>query len=184
MALMCQFEVSMEAIETTHTIKFDEYFKLELAELKQFVDEGLVEITPEWVSVTPKGKLLIRAIAMTFDRYLRADERARRYSKIVGSSAPAPVASPCSTCFGRRCSPRSRPHWSVGCIARACAAASSARCSCIGRAQCRRRRLPSAITAGASPAMRRSARWSGCSGGRSSRRTCFRCRSRCWQPAG
>jgi oxygen-independent coproporphyrinogen III oxidase len=83
MALMCHFEVSKEAIETTHTIKFDEYFKLELAELKQFVDEGLVEITPEWVSVTPRGKLLIRAIAMTFDRYLRADERARRYSKIV-----------------------------------------------------------------------------------------------------
>jgi len=83
MALMCHFEVSKEAIETTHTIKFDEYFKLELAELRQFVDEGLVEITPEWVSVTPRGKLLIRAIAMTFDRYLRADERARRYSKIV-----------------------------------------------------------------------------------------------------
>jgi oxygen-independent coproporphyrinogen-3 oxidase len=83
MALMCHFEVSKEAIETTHMIKFDEYFKLELAELKQFVDEGLVEITPEWVSVTPRGKLLIRAIAMTFDRYLRADERARRYSKIV-----------------------------------------------------------------------------------------------------
>ena len=83
MALMCHFEVSKEAIETTHSIKFDEYFKLELAELKQFVDEGLVEITPEWVNVTPRGKLLIRAIAMTFDRYLRADERARRYSKIV-----------------------------------------------------------------------------------------------------
>jgi len=83
MALMCHFEVSKEAIETTHTIKFDECFKLELAELRQFVDEGLVEITPEWVSVTPRGKLLIRAIAMTFDRYLRADERARRYSKIV-----------------------------------------------------------------------------------------------------
>jgi len=83
MALMCHFEVSKEAIETTHSIKFDEYFKPELAELKQFEDEGLVETTPEWVSVTPRGKLLIRAIAMTFDRYLRADERARRYSKIV-----------------------------------------------------------------------------------------------------
>jgi oxygen-independent coproporphyrinogen-3 oxidase len=83
MSLMCHFEVSREAIETTHMIKFDEYFRTELAELKMFVDEGLVEITPEWITVTPKGKLLVRAVAMIFDRYLRADERARRYSKIV-----------------------------------------------------------------------------------------------------
>ncbi|MDH5207608.1 MAG: oxygen-independent coproporphyrinogen III oxidase [Burkholderiaceae bacterium] len=83
MALMCHFEVSKESIESAHMIKFDEYFKAELAQLKQFEDEGLAENTPEWVTVTPKGKLLVRAIAMQFDRYLRADERQRRYSKIV-----------------------------------------------------------------------------------------------------
>jgi oxygen-independent coproporphyrinogen III oxidase len=83
MALMCHFEVSKEAIETTYMIKFDEYFKTELAALKQFEDEGLAENTPEWVTVTPKGKLLVRAIAMQFDRYLRSDERQRRYSKIA-----------------------------------------------------------------------------------------------------
>jgi oxygen-independent coproporphyrinogen-3 oxidase len=33
--------------------------------------------------VTPKGKLLVRAVAMCFDRYLRHDERIRKYSKIV-----------------------------------------------------------------------------------------------------
>ena len=83
MALMCHFEVSKEAIETTYMIKFDEYFKVELAALKQFVEEGLAENTPEWVTVTPKGKLLVRAFAMQFDRYLRSDERQRRYSKIA-----------------------------------------------------------------------------------------------------
>jgi oxygen-independent coproporphyrinogen-3 oxidase len=83
MSLMCHFEVSKESIETTHMIKFDEYFKVELADMKLFEDEGLVEVTPEWVTVTPKGKLLVRAVAMTFDSYLRADQRARRYSKIV-----------------------------------------------------------------------------------------------------
>ena len=40
MALMCHFEVSKESIETAHLIKFDEYFKTELAELKLFEDEG------------------------------------------------------------------------------------------------------------------------------------------------
>lgn len=83
MSLMCHFEVSKEAIETAHLIKFDDYFKPELAALKRFEDEGLVEVTPEWISITPKGKLLVRAIAMNFDKYLRQDERVRRYSKIV-----------------------------------------------------------------------------------------------------
>jgi oxygen-independent coproporphyrinogen-3 oxidase len=83
MALMCHFEVSKEAIETTYMIKFDEYFKTELAALKQFEDEGLAENSAEWVNVTPRGKLLVRAIAMQFDRYLRSDERQRRYSKIA-----------------------------------------------------------------------------------------------------
>lgn len=83
MALMCHFEVSKEAIEHAHLIKFDEYFRRELADLKPFEDEGLVENTTEWVSILPRGKLLVRAIAMGFDRYLRNDERVRRYSKIV-----------------------------------------------------------------------------------------------------
>jgi oxygen-independent coproporphyrinogen III oxidase len=83
MALMCHFEVAKESIESAHLIKFDEYFRQEIAALKQFEDEGLVENTAEWISVTPRGKMLIRAIAMQFDRYLRADERVRRYSKIV-----------------------------------------------------------------------------------------------------
>jgi oxygen-independent coproporphyrinogen-3 oxidase len=83
MALMCHFEVAKESIETVHMIKFDDYFKTELADMKMFEDEGLVENTPEWLTVTSKGKLLVRAVAMTFDSYLRADQRARRYSKIV-----------------------------------------------------------------------------------------------------
>jgi oxygen-independent coproporphyrinogen-3 oxidase len=83
MALMCHFEVSKEAIEQAHLIKFDEYFKREIAALKPFEEEGLVENTKEWISVLPRGKLLIRAIAMSFDRYLRSDERIRKYSKIV-----------------------------------------------------------------------------------------------------
>ena len=83
MSLMCHFVVSKEAIETAHLIRFDEYFERELAALEQFVAEGLVELSADWISVTPKGKLLIRAVAMCFDRYLQNDERIRRYSKIV-----------------------------------------------------------------------------------------------------
>jgi len=83
MSLMCHFEGSKEAIEQAHLVKFDEYFRRELAELKPFEDEGLVENTREWISVLPRGKLLVRAIAMGFDRYIKNDERVRKYSKIV-----------------------------------------------------------------------------------------------------
>jgi oxygen-independent coproporphyrinogen-3 oxidase len=83
MALMCHFEVSKEAIEAAHLIKFDTYFGRELAALRDLEEVGLVHNNHEWLTVTPKGKLLVRAIAMQFDRYLITDLRARRYSKIV-----------------------------------------------------------------------------------------------------
>jgi oxygen-independent coproporphyrinogen III oxidase len=83
MALMCHFEVSKEAIETAHLIKFDDYFKRELASLTDLIEAGLVEENQEWISVTPKGKLLVRAIAMRFDRYLKLDQRTRNYSRVA-----------------------------------------------------------------------------------------------------
>jgi oxygen-independent coproporphyrinogen-3 oxidase len=45
--------------------------------------EGLVEIDRQWITVTPRGRLLIRSICMVFDRYLRADQERRRYSKVI-----------------------------------------------------------------------------------------------------
>jgi oxygen-independent coproporphyrinogen-3 oxidase len=83
MALMCHFEVSKEAIETAHLVKFDEYFQRELASLSDLVEAGLVEVDDEWIMVTPKGKLLVRAIAMRFDRYLKLDQRTRSYSRVA-----------------------------------------------------------------------------------------------------
>ena len=83
MSLMCHFGVSKEAIEAAHLMRFDEYFRRELEELKPFEQAGLVECTREWINVTPRGKLLVRAVAMTFDGYLRDDQRSRPYSKIV-----------------------------------------------------------------------------------------------------
>ncbi|HWJ94789.1 MAG TPA: coproporphyrinogen III oxidase, partial [Telluria sp.] len=43
-----------------------------LAQLQQLERDGLVSITPEWLSVTMKGRLLIRNVCMVFDRYLAA----------------------------------------------------------------------------------------------------------------
>ncbi len=83
MNIMCQFVVYKKQIEDQFGIKFDEYFAFELRNLESFVKEGLAELHPGRVVVTPKGKLLVRAVAMNFDKYLREDERVRRYSRIV-----------------------------------------------------------------------------------------------------
>ena len=83
MALMCHFEVSKEAIATAHLINFDEYFRSELTAMAPFFEAGLAENTAEWLTVLPKGILLLRAVAMNFDRYLSQDQRARQYSRIL-----------------------------------------------------------------------------------------------------
>ena len=82
-ALMCHFELSIESIEIAYLIDFRRYFAAELAELKRLADDGLVTIDEEWVSVTPRGRLLVRAICMVFDRYLRQAETRARYSKVI-----------------------------------------------------------------------------------------------------
>ncbi|MCC7079212.1 MAG: oxygen-independent coproporphyrinogen III oxidase [Burkholderiales bacterium] len=82
-ALMCQFEVCKDTIRDVWLIDFDAYFAAEAKELDTFEAEGLIERDASWISVTPRGRLLIRSICMVFDRYLRADAERRRYSKVI-----------------------------------------------------------------------------------------------------
>ncbi|MBI2312269.1 MAG: oxygen-independent coproporphyrinogen III oxidase [Betaproteobacteria bacterium] len=82
-SLTCHFQVSFEAVEISYLIDFQRYFAAELAELKEFADAGLVTLDERWLTVTPKGRLLIRNICMVFDKYLRADAERRRYSKVI-----------------------------------------------------------------------------------------------------
>jgi oxygen-independent coproporphyrinogen-3 oxidase len=81
--LMCQFTVSIESVEDTHGIAFREYFATELAALRSLADDGLVEITPDAIVVTARGRLLVRTVAMVFDRYLRMASERARYSRVI-----------------------------------------------------------------------------------------------------
>ena len=64
-------------------ISFETYFARELEDLKNKADDGLLTLGDRWLSVTPKGRLLIRNICMVFDHYLRAGEDRARYSKLI-----------------------------------------------------------------------------------------------------
>ena len=80
--LMCQFELSIAAIEQAFPIAFHTYFERELAQLAELERDGLVEIDPDWITVTLKGRLLIRNVCMVFDRYL-ASRSGATHSKTV-----------------------------------------------------------------------------------------------------
>ncbi len=82
-ALMCHFELSLESIESAHLIDFHRYFAAELDDLKEMERAGLLKVERDWITVLPPGRLLVRIIAMVFDRYLRADRQRTRYSKVI-----------------------------------------------------------------------------------------------------
>ena len=82
-ALMCQFTVSFGRVENAHAISFRDYFATELESLEPLADDGLVEIASDAITVTPLGRLLVRTVAMVFDRYLREQREAARYSRVI-----------------------------------------------------------------------------------------------------
>jgi oxygen-independent coproporphyrinogen III oxidase len=83
MAIMCQGVVEFESISLGHLIDFTSYFSRELEQLREMEAIGLVRITPTTLEVTEAGWYLVRAIAMTFDRYLQLDQDRARFSKII-----------------------------------------------------------------------------------------------------
>jgi oxygen-independent coproporphyrinogen-3 oxidase len=82
-ALMCQFTVAFDRVEKEHAIAFHDHFATELKALEPLADDGLVEIASDAITVTPLGRLLVRTVAMVFDRYLGEQREVARYSRIV-----------------------------------------------------------------------------------------------------
>ncbi|TRZ68112.1 MAG: oxygen-independent coproporphyrinogen III oxidase [Rhodocyclaceae bacterium] len=82
-ALMCHFVLSIESIEIAHLIDFKSYFAAELQGLREMEQAGLLKIDSQWITIEPRGRMLVRVIAMVFDRYLRANSEQVRYSKVI-----------------------------------------------------------------------------------------------------
>jgi oxygen-independent coproporphyrinogen-3 oxidase len=83
MALMCQGRVEFESIEVAHLVNFRQAFVPELQQLTALQDMGLVQITSHAIEVTERGWYFVRALAMVFDRHLRADRMRQRFSRII-----------------------------------------------------------------------------------------------------
>ncbi|OHX19288.1 oxygen-independent coproporphyrinogen III oxidase [Chromobacterium sphagni] len=81
--LMCRFSLSVEAIEEIHGIDFAQYFAAEMPQIRDFQQQGLLSFDGDFLMVEPKGRFLIRNIAMVFDRHLRERQTHARYSKTI-----------------------------------------------------------------------------------------------------
>ncbi len=82
-SLMCQFEVNKELFFDQFRIKFNEYFKYEVAHIQNCKEDGLIVEAEDTIEVTDLGKLFIRNVCMGFDWYLRQKDGHKRFSRTV-----------------------------------------------------------------------------------------------------
>lgn len=81
--LMCDFELRYEIFNRRYGIDFVGRFEPELQELAELAAAGLLDIDKQGIRVTDAGRMLVRIVAMVFDRYLRTDREKRRYSRVI-----------------------------------------------------------------------------------------------------
>lgn len=81
--LICQFELNIDEFAKKYHIEFDTYFAEALVSLKPLIDENMVIIENNHISVTPRGNLFIRIICMCFDAHLQNKINATRFSRVI-----------------------------------------------------------------------------------------------------
>jgi oxygen-independent coproporphyrinogen-3 oxidase len=84
--LMCNFHVEGAAVRDRFGVAIRDYFAAELETLARPggpAADGLVDIGPDSLTVTPRGRLFARNVCMAFDRYLAAHEGRPVFSRTV-----------------------------------------------------------------------------------------------------
>jgi len=81
--LMCYDRLDIVGFGAARNIDFSEYFADELERLEPLAEDGLVEVNDNEILVTPRGRLLLRSIAMVFDRHLSTAVTDGRFSKAI-----------------------------------------------------------------------------------------------------
>jgi len=83
MKLMCGLQLKWEELDETYQIFSTEYFDEEIEALSEMEADGLVILGEKGISVTEKGRLFLRNIAMVFDAYLPKNASKGSYSKTI-----------------------------------------------------------------------------------------------------
>jgi oxygen-independent coproporphyrinogen III oxidase len=83
-SLMCRFSLDWGWLARRRGVDGARHFAREIESLAPLQDAGVVRIDENGVTVLPRGRLLVRAVAMAFDTYLAAGKRpAGGYSRIA-----------------------------------------------------------------------------------------------------
>lgn len=82
-ALICNFSLNFNRLAQQYNIDFNQYFAEDLALLKPLAEDGLLDIGADQITVSPKGRLLIRNICLCFDIYSRQQARRQQFSRII-----------------------------------------------------------------------------------------------------
>ena len=81
--IMCHGRLDFAAVAQSFGLDFGDYFGAELEALAPLADDGLIKFDNAGFEVTPAGRLLLRPVAMVFDRYLREEANKARFSKVI-----------------------------------------------------------------------------------------------------
>jgi oxygen-independent coproporphyrinogen-3 oxidase len=82
-ALMCYDRLDFDDFDASHNIEFRDYFKAELGRLPALAADGLIDLDADSITITAKGRLLLRSIAMIFDRHIDEAGHEKRFSKAI-----------------------------------------------------------------------------------------------------
>ena len=81
--LMCYGQVDYSYFQLHLYTDFPSYFNSELTRLAPLQRDGLVELYPNRIQITATGRMLLRTVAMVFDRHLASESSDRRYSQTI-----------------------------------------------------------------------------------------------------
>lgn len=81
--IMCQGQLDLTKVGERFGIDARDYFAAEWERLRQLAADGLLELKPDALTVSSRGRLLLRAIAMIFDRYLAVAREKKTFSRII-----------------------------------------------------------------------------------------------------
>ena len=84
MTLISSFRLDLKEVEEKYCIQFKDYFQEEMNQLTPMIEDGMLLIKQSdeqtTLTVTERGRLLIRCICMVFDKYLNNNIK---YSKVI-----------------------------------------------------------------------------------------------------
>jgi len=81
--LMCYDQLIFDDFDAKHDVDFREYFTDEIKRLQPLAEDELISLEPDAIRIKAKGRLLLRNIAMVFDRHINAAENDNRFSRAI-----------------------------------------------------------------------------------------------------